>query len=221
MAVDAVTVVGPILAATLARESASLPQLDLVTEHAVEWLNAASDTLPAGQARALVVELPTVSPGAVGKLLQLRKGTYQRVVVVYGFTSRQTVQRLLDGGILCLKAPATAREILQNLQAEPAAESVANLLQNPAIPTHRFSQASIASLAALSPAIQCECPNHIAQLLMDISAFEQYSMECEDTDPTERELHARLRLIAANARSLFEEAMDNVARAEGLELKEL
>ena len=46
-------------------------------------------------------------------------------------------------------------------------------------------------------------------------------MECEDQDPKERLLHARLRLITANARALFEEAMAEVAANEGLELNEL
>ena len=46
-------------------------------------------------------------------------------------------------------------------------------------------------------------------------------MECEDQDPKERALHARLRLIAANARALFEEAVVEVAEHEGLSLTEL
>ena len=58
-------------------------------------------------------------------------------------------------------------------------------------------------------------------LLLDISAFEQYCMECEDQDPKERLLHARLRRSTANARALFEEAMAEVAANEGLELNEL
>ena len=168
-----------------------------------------------------MVELPTISAGDVARLTQLRREHFPRMVVVYGFASQKTLRMLMDGGVVCLKNSATPAELLGNLEVSTERESLLDLIDREALPSQRFSAESIAQLAALSPKIQCECPNHIAQLVMDISAFERYSMECEDQDPGERALHARLRLISAHARALFEVAIAEVAEHEGLSLVEL
>lgn len=211
-------VVGPVLAARLAG-SAGTRQIELISEPASAWLKTASASAD-GEA-ALVVELPTVSERDIDRLADLRREGFVRVVVVYGFASQATLRKLLNSGILCLKGPTTADELLRNLDLPQERISVLEALEENAIPAHRFSQESIAQLVAMSPKLQCECPNHIAQLVLDISAFEQYSLECEDSDPGERALHARLRVVAANARALFEEAMSMVAENEGLPLEEI
>ncbi|NIP14132.1 MAG: MerR family transcriptional regulator [Pseudomonadales bacterium] len=214
-----VTVVGPVISAVLSREQLGPVPFRLVTRPAAEWLAGGEQDTDV-EAQALVVEMSTLSGESCARLLEFRQETYQRVIVVYGFAARATLRMLLDGGIICLKAPANGQEVLRAL-AQSDAPGVVAALADPTIPTPRFSADSIARLAGMAPSVRCECPHHIAQLLTDISAFEEYSMLCEQADPGDRELHARLRLIAANARALFEEAMENVARAEGLELEEL
>ncbi|MEM8766585.1 MAG: MerR family transcriptional regulator [Pseudomonadota bacterium] len=215
---EAAVVVGPVLSAVLRKKNVAGLQFE--SEAGAAWLTkTAAKSAPRERGEALAVELPTITEADVQSLITVRREHFDHVVVVYGFANRKSLRRLLDSGLLCLKAPVGAEELLQSLAVVVEGRTVLANLE--AVPAHRFSQASIARLAALSPKLQCECPNHIAQLLLDISAFEQYSMECEDTDPAERALHARLRLIAANARSLFEEAMAEVAENEGLELEEL
>ena len=168
-----------------------------------------------------MVELPTISAGDVAALGKLRADRFPRIVVVYGFANQRTLRTLMDAGIVCLKSAATPGELVRNLEVAAEGLALVDLIDRQALPSNRFSPESVAQLAALSPKLQCECPNHIAQLVMDISAFERYSMECEDQDPEERALHARLRLIAANARALFEEAIAEVAEHEGLPLEEI
>jgi MerR family transcriptional regulator, light-induced transcriptional regulator len=217
--VDRVTIVGVVLTAVLQPALAGR-EATLIAEPATSWL-AAPEVAASQGMQALVVELPTIAEPAIASLTRLRRDSYARVIVVYGFAPRKTLARLADSGIVCLKAPINAAEVLRNLQlTSPPASSLAALEQQP-IPARRFSARAIARLAALSPQIQCECPNHIAQLVQDISAFEQYSLECEQSEPEERALHARLRSIAAHARALFEEAMANVAAHEGVELEAL
>lgn len=216
---DRAIVVGQVLSAVLKRELAGRA-VTMVADSADRWL--AAPVLPSElESCALVVELPTLRELSIDSLLRLRRDSFARVIVVFGFASQKSIRRLLDGGILCLKAPVNTGELLRNLQLPDERASVLEVLEDKAIPAYRFSSEAIARLAALSPKLQCECPNHIAQLLLDISAFERYSMECEDSDPAERALHARLRLISANARALFEEAMADVAENENLELDEL
>ena len=217
--VDRVTVVGEVLTAVLKTQLAGR-EATLIAEPAASWLTAPTVAASPGK-QALVVELPTISEPAIVTLTRLRRDSFARVIVVYGFAPRTTLARLADSGIVCLKAPVNPTELLRNLHVTSAAVSSLAALEQRPIPARRFSAQAIATLAALSPKIHCECPNHIAQLVLDISAFEQYSLECEQSEPEERALHARLRSIAAHARALFEEAMANVAAHEGLELETL
>ncbi|MBT7333783.1 MAG: MerR family transcriptional regulator [Gammaproteobacteria bacterium] len=169
----------------------------------------------------LVVELQTISADTLSRLVALREQHFARVLVVYGFISRSMQQRLLEAQISCLKGPSTASEIMATLAGKKVNLSIDALLEDATIPAPRFSQHSIAEMLARTSELDCECPNHVAKLLMDISAFEQYSLECQDTSPEGRELHGRLRLIAANARALFEEAVANISSAEQIGLKEI
>jgi len=217
--VDRVTIVGEVLTAVLQPALAGRKAI-LVAAPADGWL-AAPEVSGIPGTQALVVELPTITESALNSLARLRRDSFERVIVVYGFASRKTLSRLTDSAIVAIKAPANPADLLRNLRVTSSAGAPLEALQQQSIPARRFSTQAIARLAALSPDLQCECPNHIAQLLLDISAFEQYSQECEQSDPQERALHARLGSIAAHARALFEEAMANVAAHEGMELEEL
>ena len=84
----------------------------------------------------------------------------------------------------------------------------------------RFSQAKLMRVASVLPAMACECPHHLADLLLAVSAFERYTLDCEDTPPKDARLHGFLGATAASARVLFEDALVEVARAEGISLDE-
>jgi MerR family transcriptional regulator, light-induced transcriptional regulator len=68
----------------------------------------------------------------------------------------------------------------------------------------------------LSPTIACECPRHVAELLMQLSHFEAYSAECEHRNASDADLHAYLRQVATASRTRFEAALEHVALHEGL-----
>lgn len=84
------------------------------------------------------------------------------------------------------------------------------------VPPRRWDDAALADMAGLSSTIACECPQHVAELLMRLSHFEAYSAQCEQRSPADAELHAWLGQIAAQARASFEEALERIAQHEGL-----
>ena len=84
--------------------------------------------------------------------------------------------------------------------------------------TRRYDDATLADLAGLSSTIACECPRHLAEILMQLSHFEAYSGQCERLDASDAALHAYLGQVAGAARSLFEAALERVAVHEGLVL---
>ncbi|MEO7058068.1 MAG: MerR family transcriptional regulator [Caldimonas sp.] len=82
----------------------------------------------------------------------------------------------------------------------------------------RYDDATLAGFAGLSTTIACECPTHIAEIVIRLSNFELYSAECQQLGPTDAELHGYLQRVAGTARALFESALERVALHEGLVL---
>ena len=82
----------------------------------------------------------------------------------------------------------------------------------------RFDDAALTQIAGLSSTIACECPRHVAELLMQLANFETYSAACENLSPADAELHAYLQQVAGASRALFESALERAALQEGLAL---
>ncbi len=88
-------------------------------------------------------------------------------------------------------------------------------------PERRFDDAALTAFAGLSSTVACECPSHLAELLMQLASFETYSADCTNRSPADADLHAYLQRVAGAARSLFETALERVAVAEGLPLPQM
>jgi hypothetical protein len=86
--------------------------------------------------------------------------------------------------------------------------------------TRRFSDAQLAAAARASSVIACECPRHLADLIAQVSAFEVYSDSCASRNAEDALLHRYLGDVAASARQLYETALERLAEAEGLSLRE-
>ncbi len=144
-------------------------------------------------------------------------------LVVYGFGARLALRTLRSERVSVVRAPVEPTELQRlilgmwyDLSAWP------EIILSGRGPGHseppRFSQSTLMRVASISPAMACECPHHLAELLMAVSAFERYSLDCEDTQPHDAQLHGFLGATAASARVLFEDALVEVARAEGISL---
>ena len=86
------------------------------------------------------------------------------------------------------------------------------------IPSRQFDDRELAYLAAQSPAIACECPMHLAQLISKLVHFEAYSAECESRNDEDRALHAYLHKTTSRARSMMERALTRVVELENLSM---
>ena len=102
-------------------------------------------------------------------------------------------------------------------RSEPPAADKLELSSEP-VPPRRWDDAALVDFAGLSSTIACECPRHVAELLVQLSHFEAYSAECEHRSAADAELHAYLRQVAAASRASFEAALEHVALHEGLML---
>jgi DNA-binding transcriptional MerR regulator len=145
----------------------------------------------------------------------------RHLVLVYDYAPRSALARLSGERITALRSPLD----LAALEAVVAWRFGLNLQHAesediPAgpIPSRRFNDRELAWLAAQSPAIACECPMHLAQLISRLVHFEAYSAECENRNEADALLHAYLHKTTSRARSMMEQALLRVVELENLSL---
>lgn len=142
--------------------------------------------------------------------------------VFYAFAPDAVCEALATAGVALLREPqpdAALAQWLHSLSVATSAEGAAadqpEASLRPA-PPRRWADAALARFAAQTSTVACECPRHVAELLVQLAHFETYSADCESRDPADAELHAYLQQVAAASRASFEAALERVALHEGL-----
>lgn len=186
----------------------------------------AAAELPGSHLDALLIHEPQLHAGwlaAVEAAAPAFAGVPK--AVLYSFAADPVCEALATAGTVLLREPqpdAVVAQWLNALSSKPAtAPQPAADLPGPGaepVPPRRWDDAALADFANLSPTMACECPRHVAELLMQLSHFETYSAECEHRNAADAELHAYLRRVATASRARFEAALEHVALHEGLVL---
>jgi DNA-binding transcriptional MerR regulator len=143
--------------------------------------------------------------------------------VLYSFAADPVCEALATAGTALLREPQPDVVVAQwlnslssRLTTAPPCATGRPKPGGEAVPPRRWDDAALADFANLSPTMACECPRHVAELLMQLSHFEAYSAECEQRNAADAELHAYLRQVATASRTRFEAALEHVALHEGL-----
>lgn len=172
------------------------------------------------RADALLIEFPSVqrnAPQLIRSLAQLLGA--QQIIVEYGFASRELEQDLRALGCHLVRAPLNVNDLESLCRAAPAAAftgQTANPAHDNLPPPRRFDSKTLARIATRSTALNCECPRHIADLLVALGNFETYSGECEGRNPDDAALHRYLKQVTGNARAMMEMALQRVVEAEDM-----
>lgn len=203
----------PALRQRLGRQVQLFGPFDDVAQAAAAWQGAAPDLL--------LLHAPRLHGDAQATWRQQAPGwAAVPTAVWYGYASEAVCDALAAAGVALLREPQAdavlAQWLLGRLAVTPSAVQPAPAKAEAA--PRRWSDAALADFAGLSSTIACECPRHVAELLMQLSHFEAYSADCESRGPADAELHAYLRRMAAAARAQFEAALEHVAQHEGLML---
>ncbi len=167
-----------------------------------------------------VVEWPSLqSDSAVEVTRQANRLNARHLILVYDFAPRIALQRLANDRITALRSPldiAALEAVVASrfgLVTQPAEASETVVGVNP---SRQFNDRELAYLAAQSPAIACECPMHLAQLISRLVHFEAYSAECESRNTEDAALHSYLHNTTSRARSMMERALMRVVELENL-----
>jgi hypothetical protein len=181
----------------------------------------------------LILQAASLQP-SVHQELRLAQDAWRAssAAVLYRFSSAAARIELTSVGFEVLSEPSddtSLRQWLVCLQRTHAQLSkttdgrsspppVSRSLSEQTVSPPLFDDAALTEFAGLSSAVDCECPSHLAVLLLQISSFEKYSSECAKRCAADARLHAYLQHVAGSARMLFEKALEKVALAEGLPL---
>ena len=142
------------------------------------------------------------------------------LAVLYRFAAEPVCERLAADNVALLREPQGDTALGQWLRSVcarfTATERAAPMPSEEALRPRRWDDAQLTDFAGLSSTIACECPHHVAELLMQLSHFEAYSAECANSSHADAQLHGFLRGVASTSRALFEDALERVAVHEGL-----
>lgn len=79
-----------------------------------------------------------------------------------------------------------------------------------------LSPAQLGRLQEVRSAIQCECTNHVASIVLALSEFETYSRDCFNKSDADAAMHAHLYRETGRARRVMEEALLALCRHENI-----
>jgi DNA-binding transcriptional MerR regulator len=217
---------GRVRVAVVGRNLSRRIAADRRTDHGLDVAGACDELAHAGaalrdaRADVLVVELSELDDGAVPLIIAARDAmAVGAVVVLYRFCASATIRHLREHGCLVARVPAEMGELMllcrTALSGKPALPASP---QSAAVAPRRFDEDALAALTNASTALQCECPRHLAELLLMTGSFERYSAQCASRNEADAQLHKQLEYAAGLARSVLEAAMERLARAEGLPL---
>jgi len=185
------------------------------------------------QVDALVLEVPTIGPDTVEVVQRFRElAGAEHCVLVYTFGRSRDADGLAAAGVTLLRAPVRLDEIAMSLvkiaalaplsreplEAPPTEDALSQSEDDATPPPRRYSADELAVLSGISSDIDCECPQHLASLVAELTAFEIYSAGCANRDDDDRALHEYLHRTTAAARAAIEEALARVVEAEGIRL---
>ncbi len=172
----------------------------------------------------VAIELPTIRETDLERVSLIKAACgASGAIVLYRFAPGAMVRRMRMAGHAVARAtsdPAEIEALCIGVARRPRLEAgdTLQLLQAAQPRAPRFDDQSLAELSGASRVVECECPRHIVDLVMNLGSFERYSAECATRSPADVVLHLELQRAAGLARSIMEQALERVAIAEGIAL---
>ena len=181
-------------------------------------LEQALSRLPKADAEVLVIELSELDESAVPHIIAAREAAEaSAVVVLYRFCASATIRLLRSKDCFVMRVPADLGELVWLCRAALAGQRYAIKDQTAEQPTPpRFDEDALTFLSTSANKVGCECPRHLADILLMVGSFERYSAQCESRNPEDAQLHRELGHAAGQARSVLETAMERLVQAEGI-----
>jgi hypothetical protein len=179
--------------------------------------HAEREVARAGAADVLVIHVPSLHASITERVVALRNHLpAQNVIVVYSFGAAAVADALRAAGVTVRRDPVAGKELASLIVA--ARPIVAAVAGGTLAHGRRYSDAELVALTEMPSMVACECPRHLAEIVMLLSGFEIYSAECAARNQNDAALHRHLLEVTSAARTMFEQALERVLIEEGLVL---
>lgn len=170
---------------------------------------------------AVIVDAPVLRNDLAATMRQLRSAVQAPVViVVYSFGNRQILSQLDNSNAIALASPADPAQIARicqlGLSMDPTPPAAFSQMLMHSAAARRCDDTFLQQLSQMPSKVQCECPNHLADLLRKLKAFESYSLECESTSNKDAAMHAMMYSASGHCRKLLEEVLRRLMAHEGI-----
>ena len=214
-----VALIGPRLRERLDASGRDGGVLDICSNS--KTLAEALSTMQDVSADVLVVEVSELDDSAVPLIVQAREAAgASAVVVMYRFCTSATIRQLRMQDCLVVRVPADMGELILLCRTALTGQRAEIKRQNDPLPqveaaSPRFDDDTLSRFATAGNSVGCECPRHLAEILLMVGSFERYSAQCASRNLEDEQLHQQLARTAGQARIVLEEAMETLARAEG------
>ena len=182
-------------------------------DHLGDDPQAAIDTLLASSAAELVITVYKFAPRAtVAHLLGENRRVVKAPVSIAMLKTHMMstiVRGLLDESRKASTNPPPARLPMRARIAPRPIETM-----NGDVPL--YTDAQLGTLRERSSRLSCECPNHMAELVTSLLAFERYSRSCANRGEDDATMHRTLARASADARRVMETALAELLRFENI-----
>ncbi|HEX5746648.1 MAG TPA: hypothetical protein VFZ09_10405 [Archangium sp.] len=167
------------------------------------------------------VDLGKVPERLVPELLALTGAAH--AVVSYRLTHHGMLQALTSQRIRFVQGPLPLGLLRTHVHRALDEARQARSQEVPRAAAHapkppRFTHEQLGRLMELVATVKCECPNHLAQLISGLRAFEDYSKGCESRDEKDQRMHALLYRQTAAAREAMEDGLAALLEYENIRL---
>jgi DNA-binding transcriptional MerR regulator len=144
-----------------------------------------------------------------------------QVIVLYNYGQQNIIESMKFSGMIVRREPISdsdLADLINSVLLVGAEQKNSGFVVGAVIPQRKYSDATLAKVAAISSNVLCECPRHVAEIIAQLASFEQYTHECLNKSTEDAHLHAYLSSVSGSARALFGSALEMVAKHEGIEL---
>ena len=139
-------------------------------------------------------------------------------ITLYAFAKRELLAKLNGARVRALRSPLDLHALRVQMMSVIARNILSSSGPSTKVEAPRYSASQLGRLQQISTAIECECPNHLATLLQNLTDFESYSENCESRNTADAAIHRMLYESTARARSILERALDRLIVHEKIEL---
>jgi len=216
-----VALVGPWTSMSKTSKTFSDNHLDIVARTAE--LSTAAQQLAGIEADIIAFELSVLQESSIENIqLAVVACAASKAIIFYRFAPPSALQQLRAASYDVIHKPLETIDLkwLYQVLRQAIATTGKTLTDEPTTtpPAPYFDEATLANIATSSSTLYCDCPRHLAELLISLRGFEIYSGQCANRDAKNATLHRDLQLTTGHARAALENAFLRLAQAEGITL---